>query len=173
MLILVFAVWNVPMILLYPAPFDLVKHSLQQLLTKLQWYIARALYCTQYCESANSHSVKWTGVNDASEKNTTQKTPQGCENINNSRRVSGRQKKKKSEGDMARTQEAGKQKKPKRIRKQTKTRQEKENPPVQIPCVFWVESQVWDLLPDAVSRLPSDRERGREALSGLTGWFVA
>lgn len=43
---------------------------------------------------------------------------------------------------MARTQEAGKQKKPKRIRKQTKTRQEKENPPVQIPCVFWVESQV-------------------------------
>lgn len=75
-------------------------------------------------------------------KNTTQKTPQGCENINNSRRVSGCQKKKKSEGDMARTQEAGKQKKPKRIRKQTKTRQEKENPPVQIPCVFWVESQV-------------------------------
>lgn len=69
-------------------------------------------------------------------KNTTQKTPQGCENINNSRRVSGRG------GDMARTQEAGKQKKPKRIRKQTKTRQEKENPPVQIPCVFWVESQV-------------------------------
>lgn len=43
---------------------------------------------------------------------------------------------------MARTQEAGKQKKPKRIRKQTKTRLEKENPPVQIPCVFWVESQV-------------------------------
>lgn len=84
-----------------------------------------------------------------------------------------KRKKKKSEGDMARTQEAGKQKKPKRIRKQTKTRQEKENPPVQIPCVFWVESQVWDLLPDAVSRLPSDRERGREALSGLTGWFVA
>lgn len=62
-----FAVWNVPMIPLYPAPFDLVKHSLQQLLTKLQWYIARALYCTQYCESVNSHSVKWTGVNDASE----------------------------------------------------------------------------------------------------------
>lgn len=172
MLILVFAVWNVPMIPLYPAPFDLVKHSLQQLLTKLQWYIARALYCTQYCESANSHSVKWTGVND---KKTQPKKPHKDVRILTIAEewADVKRKKKKSGGDMARTQEAGKQKKPKRIRKQTKTRQEKENPPVQIPCLFWVESQVWDLLPDAVSRLPSDRERGREALSGLTGWFVA
>lgn len=47
-----------------------------------------------------------------------------------------------------------------------KRSQRKENSSCSIPKVFWVMSQVWDLLSDAVSGLFADRE---EALSGLTG----